>query len=447
MRRFRVYLSLLLVLYGCGSEEGFDENQIAPRGFLRIVHAIPEAPEISSTLQIQRLGTLDYGEFSTNIAVLPDIDREFNLTYYDGDSVQDLLTDTLHVEIDYLVTVVIAGTMAEPQLIIVEDPSPVIEEGSEDSELLIVHASSQAPSSIDLFLTTGDDPPAEPRTQLSHFQATEKIVVPPNAAYRLRYASTGTDDILWDSGEFEIMAQTQGLMLITDHSGPGSHSGRILPLASQNTLSFPSEELPSAARFANMMADAPDEVDFYINDQLTETGIQFQETGGFHDYASAEIITVKVTETDTPENVYLERQITLHSGNWHTITIYGPLDDARIALSLDHFRRIQNRVTLSLNNYSPSLGNLNAYVVPPGENYTDLTPINLLLGTSNSGILYANDYDLTITPADSQTIDSGPHPLSMPERGIYRVDITDSSGGGRPSIIVTGDDFTTPSGP
>ena len=447
MRRFRVYLSLLLVLYGCGSEEGFDKNLIAPRGFLRVVHAIPEAPEISSTLQIQRLGSLDYGESTENIAVLPDIDREFNVTYFDGDSVQDLLTGTLHVDIDYLVTVVITGTMAEPQLIIVEDSSPGIEEGSNDSEILIVHASSQAPSTIDLFLTTGEDPPAEPRTQLSRFQATEKIVVPPNAAYRLRYADTGTDDILWDSGEFEIMAQTQGLLLIADHYGPGRRSGRILLISSQNTLLFPSEELPSAARFANMMADAPTEVDFYINDQLTETGFEFQETGGFHDFASAETISVKVTGTGTPENVLHESEILLHSGTWHTVTIYGPHDDARIALSLDHFRRIQSRVTLSLNNYSPSLGDLNAYIVPPGGNYTDLTPVNLLLGTSYSGILRANDYDLTITPADSQTVDSGPHPLSMPDRGIYRVDITDSTGGGRPSIIVTGDDFTTPSEP
>ncbi len=444
MRRFCAVLTFLLVLSGCGSEEGFDERaQLPPAGFLRVIHAMPHAPDIAAEYQAQFLGSLGFGQPLAFQAVLPNLERTLRITYFDGTSAQHLISETFRVDVNHEVTVVVVGSLDAPDLIII-DNAPITTDTS-DVAVQIVHASSRTPESLAFYLSSDGEQPTSPTSQVDQFGVSATIPTPPGEGYSLRATAVGSEETLYDSGDFVLIADIRPIFIVLDHFGPGGQTFRVASATDDGVFPFPLERLDSAARFANLVADSGP-LDFYIDGELVNSGFEYQKIGGFHDLSRDEH-TIVVTPAGEPLTVILDAVTTLESGSHHTLSVIGPVAEPVLAQSFDEFRRIEFRATLTVGDYSPTLNNLDVYVVPSGEDFLLAFPLVMALGQSDSQVFTPDEYDLVVTAAGSVVIDSGPHPLSLSGNGMYRIYVADAIGGGSPTIIVQGDDFAPPFDP
>ena len=98
MKRVWTVLSLLLVLGGCGSEDGFTEQDLRiPSGFVRVIHAMVDAPRLTIEIQTQRLPKLNFGESIPYQPAIPEIDRDLDISFFNGVDETSVLTRTINI--------------------------------------------------------------------------------------------------------------------------------------------------------------------------------------------------------------------------------------------------------------------------------------------------------------------------------------------------------------
>ena len=129
MKRICLILPLLLLIIGCGNESGFNEQDLRiPSGFVRVVHAMPDAPRLVTKIQAQRLPSLNFGESTPYQPTIPEIERKLEISFFDGSSETTIATRAISVPNEHLFTVIIAGTMAAPEIIIFSNERPTSKE-------------------------------------------------------------------------------------------------------------------------------------------------------------------------------------------------------------------------------------------------------------------------------------------------------------------------------
>ena len=112
-------LSIFLVS-ACGDDPGFIPEP-APAGLLRIVSTVPDSPVLTAEYEIQRVGSVTFGSATSFTEVLPEVSRELKFSFNSNGALTLLASQTVRVEVDHLVTAVISGTMAAPEIIIIDD--------------------------------------------------------------------------------------------------------------------------------------------------------------------------------------------------------------------------------------------------------------------------------------------------------------------------------------
>ncbi|HAK51087.1 MAG TPA: hypothetical protein DCM54_04165 [Gammaproteobacteria bacterium] len=444
MKRVWAVLSLLLVLSGCGSEDGFNEQDLRiPSGFVRIVHAMADAPGLTVEIQAQRLPRLDFGEATSFQPALPDIDRDLDITFFNGVDDTSVLSQTINIPNGRLFTLIIGGTLAAPEL------TTIINEQAESGDnvtVQIFNGSVNTSGSYDVFLTSGDEVATAPTAQLSQFQVSQPLSRAPASDYRIQFSETGSDEILWDSGAFEIFdGSANPLFVILDNFGTGPNQVRIVGF-DNTTISFPEDQTPSAVRVAHMIADDVP-LDLFIDSQLVAQAISFQEVSEIQDITPGEKVFSAV-RTDDPENVILEQSIIITPGNYHTLAAFNTADDPLTAINVDQFRRVDQAMTLGISAFSASAGPINIYLIRSGENREEFGPVSQRsYGETLTFTIPENDYDLFINAAQTNSEVAGPLQIPAASRGLYRVYVTDQVGGGSPVQLVVGDDLNPPFDP
>ncbi|MDZ7686446.1 MAG: hypothetical protein U5O39_16825 [Gammaproteobacteria bacterium] len=114
-----VVAALMLLIAGCGSEEGFDQDNIqVPAGFIRTVNAISDSPTLTVQVGTQSPQRLGYGQSSPFATSLPDLPLPMDVTLFSRNETVDLISDEpLFVSVDEELTVILAGSLDSPQLI------------------------------------------------------------------------------------------------------------------------------------------------------------------------------------------------------------------------------------------------------------------------------------------------------------------------------------------
>ena len=444
MKRVWAVLSLLLVLSGCGSEDGFNEQDLRiPSGFVRVVHAMVDAPGLTVEIQAQRLPRLNFGEASSFLPALPDINRDLDITFFNGIDDTSVLSQTIYIPNGRLFTIIIGGTLAAPEL------TTIINEQTETGDnvtVQIFNGSVNTSDSYDVFLTSGDEVATTPTTQLSQFQVSQPLSRAPASDYRIQFSETGSDEILWDSGAFEIFdASANPLFVIIDNFGTGPNQVRIVGF-DNTTISFPEDQTPSAVRVAHMIADDVP-LDLFIDSQMVAQAISFQEVSEIQDITPGEKVFTAV-RTDDPENVILEQTIIVTPGNYHTLAAFNTADDPLTAINIDQFRRVNQAMTLGISAFSASVGPMNIFLIRSGENRDDFGPVDQRsYGETLTFTIPENDYDLFINAAQTNVEVAGPLRIPAASRRLYRVYVTDQVGGGSPVQLVVGDDLNPPFDP
>jgi len=430
MKRVWIVLSLLLVLGGCGSESGFTENDLRiPTGFLRVVHAVPDSPNLRVELQTQSFGILNFGEGTSFQPVLPEINRTLAISVFNGTEFTTVSEETINIALDQAVTVVIAGTLAAPQLFFFEEPSVI------DGNIPIrFFNATSSPEAYDIYLTQDDEPAISPTAQLSQFEDS-KVEREPAENYRLRFANADSSDILWDSGIFGILEGSTAVILLIDNFGSSPNAVRML---SADFTSFPEDQTPGALQLAHMIPDAVSLIDIYLDGELMAEELDYLDVTEYHDIAPGAKL-VKVTEAGLPENIINESTLFITAGEFQSITAVNLLAVAAITSNREELRRVPGSMTLTISNFATPLSFANMFLISPGEDYRDFNPFFQFRSNDTLNVAVPQgDYDMVFTDQGNNEIIRTTLPAA--ESALYRIYLTDTPGGGLPiEFLLRGD--------
>ena len=148
-----IVLLSVLGLSGCGSDPGFDKHAASPSGLVRVIHAVPDAPLLVAEFGKQSLGQINYGESGAITRVIPDLSRETTISFVEQNKLTELTTIDVLVPQSQLITLIITGTMAEPEIIQVNELRGDSTENETNAEFSFVHAAAKGPEEIQLTLT------------------------------------------------------------------------------------------------------------------------------------------------------------------------------------------------------------------------------------------------------------------------------------------------------
>ena len=442
MKYFLAVCALLTIFFlsGCGSEDGFT-NQPAPAGLLQVLNAIPDSPGLIVNYENQNVGFIDFGKSTGLIEVLPLVTRSLRITTNENQTETLLVSGDVRIPVDNLLTVVIAGTMTSPELILIEDVPPEYADDGTISKLRFIHAATSVQTSVDFHLTENDAPAGEPTASVPINSVTELISIEASETVRLRAFDT-TGDALWDSGSFLLSASTSQMFVLLDYFGPGDSKVRAVSMTSSAAENFPNEVITSSSRYANMISDRT-AVDFYLGGTLMAEDMLFGDVDTYQNLVAGEY-DIMVTTANDINDVIAETTFTAESGQFHSIIATGVGDSNAVLGIQDDLRRGSSRARVAFTNTSPAVGNVDLYMLTTGQSVDDQRAHILSLVSPGSSDVRVSEgtYDLVLTTAGTNTIVFGPEQISVNNNSLYRIYFTDSAGGGEPVLTLPGDEFS-----
>ena len=136
--------ALIFLLTACGEDPGFDKFAASPSGGLRFINAINDSPSLIVEFGQQSIGSVAFGDMSAVTNVIPDLDRATTINYIKSNQLETISTFTSSVAENQLKTLILVGTMTDPQVIeVIEDITPP-DETDTTTTLLIAHAASNS---------------------------------------------------------------------------------------------------------------------------------------------------------------------------------------------------------------------------------------------------------------------------------------------------------------
>jgi hypothetical protein len=430
----------IFLVSACGSDPGFIP-QPAPSGFLRVVNTVSDSPLLIVDYELQRIGTVNFGNSTGVDRVLPEVTRELKFSFNTNGVLTLLASELVRIEVDHLTTAVISGTMAAPEIIIIDNAPNTFDETTTIAELRFVHGASNITSDVDFHVTADDAAAGAPLATVAANTASSLIPFESLSNSRLRVFNPGNTVPLWDSGSFVTNAATRPLYVLLDYFGPGDAIVRSISIGLAGSLIFPNEVLPGAVSFSNMISDRGP-VDVYLDNVLQAEDLLFGDVGDYIELAGREY-EYKLTTANVIDEVIVESSVTLINGIFQTIAATG-IDETNATLfTVDDLRRVANRATFSTVHSAPSLGTVDVYVLPPGESVSNNFPVlvQLQFGGDTTLNLFEGTYDLFVTESTTKTIVLGPERINVNANAIYRINLADAIGGGEPAQIIFGYDF------
>ena len=432
-------LLTLCSISGCGSEEGFIPEP-APSGLLRVLNAIPDSPPLKLNYENQPLGFVEFGTSTPFTQVLPEVNRSLRVSFIDDRTEKPLVSSQVRIPLDNLLTAIIAGTMANPEILLIEDVPPVFEEGNTISELRFAHVATTTTSTVNFHLTD-DDAPAGPATaSVSNNTSSELLTIESTENALLRVFSSEAL-ALFDSGTFVFSASTRPLLVLLDYFGPGSEQVRVVSVAGA-TSNFPNEVITSSVRYGNMISDRT-AVDMYLDGNLVADALLFGDVGNYQNLDAGDY-TVTVTTANDIEDIITEQPFTAASGQFNTVIATGVGQTNNTLDSKDDLRRVPSRANVVFSNVAPAAGTVDLYILTPGQTVSNILPTIQNLNLTNSEDIRVNPgtYDIVLTQGGTSTVIFGAEQINVSPNGLYRLYFTDSAGGGEPIQVILGDDFT-----
>ncbi|MEX2488576.1 MAG: DUF4397 domain-containing protein [Pseudomonadales bacterium] len=431
-----LFASVFLV--SCGSEDGFETAPTPPRGFLRMVNAVPDSPALRFIVEEREEATLRFGEASQFAGVLPDVPLDFSVTYFDDGTSVQLITDQFAIAPDGDFTAVVTGTLDSPRLILIDNSPVDFADDTNESEIQFAHAAANGPDSVDIFVSEQ----SEPNSVLGFGEATAVQTLSANVEAEINVHSPGETEALWSSGPFAFSAATRQLLLLVDYFGPGDTPVRMLAIGQNGARPFPEEDLPAALRVANMIPDRGP-LDVTVDSNLVAENIDFTDVTDHIELTSGEL-PIRVTPTGQPDTIVFEGDSEVVTGQFQTLTVAGLDTDTEVSVSEDNARRLSLGATISVSHSSPGVEDetLDVYLLEQGQEVTDTRPdLSLNFLVTGTVLVDPGSFDLVVTTSGTDDIIFGPQRIDLVRNGIFKVFIHDTPGGGTPVQITLGDDF------
>lgn len=446
-------LCIFTFLSGCSSSD--DSDPAAPVsniGFVQFVNLVPDAPMLFSKANDKNLQSASFAQASTRGKMEASSSYDLDVFYRDyASALQSLVANqTLNIVAEADTTILLTGAFASPTVIQIENPEQNITEGADLAEIQFIHASTLTTGSIDVYLTAPTDSltGATPKATLALQEFSTLTEIDSTVEYRIRITEAATLNLLWDSGTFSLNRLSRNLIAVLDYFGPGTGTQnlRAIKIDPNGNSEFPAENLVSGFRFTNTISDSIS-VDLYFGSTAGTplfTAVPFGATTAYLTLpAGAQ--NVNVTPVGLTTTFLFEKSIGLIAGEFRNMVAAGNTYDSSVGgrLLLEENRRIATENRLRLVQASSSIGEIDFYLLAPGQNINDANPEfgSLLFMENGVSSLKEGTYDVVITPAGKKTFLLGPQRITILNSGIYSIVISDPPGGGTPIQIILGDDF------
>lgn len=450
------------LLAACGGGSGGDDRAPAASAGVRVFNAIPDSPALRAEIDGELLANVSFGQASPLSAISRGA-HQFEVFYTLPDGSQEEVMETLRISAasGRDVSLILSGPMEAPSAIVLDARQTTLT--SPRAELHLAHAAT-GHERLDFHVTAADAEltASTPLVTLDFGEGSDVSMLD-GGEFRLRVTPEGDDEVLFDSGPFELAPLTRRLLVAVDYFGPGEQDMRVVRVSPNAAATFVDEQLPAAVRLVNLVYDLP-AVDAYLADEPAQAApaaalaaapaaapdypaVPFGADSGFREYPAGAREVAVTMEADASA-VLLSASAQLVPGEYRTLVVTGSqvFQNVRGRLVADGQRRVATQAALRVVHGAPSAGEVDFYLLAPEQPVADGTPDfrDLTLLTNGLVEVEPGQYDLTFTRADEETVLVGPERVRLEEGGVYTVFLFDASGGGTPTQLLLADDFAVP---
>ena len=429
-------ISSLFLITSCGDDEGFTPGPI-PSGGLVIVNAIPDSPELSAITNNSLSGALNYTESSIRNSVLPQIPLDFSVRFINSDTQQTLLENSLTIEVGFTQTIVLTGTLANPNQVIMVDPPFEFADGTTDTRIRFLNATSNITNAtVNLTNPNGSDA----TITLPNGQPTEFITTTAGSDVEIVVTDTDTSAVLWTSGTFPLSAAGDRLFILADYFGPGDETVRMFSANDPSGTSlFGNEALDTAMRFSNQVANQG-ALDYRINGDVLAT-LNFGEISDYVDVPAGDV-TLSITPAGDPTTELTSVVRTIFAGLFYIASGSATETATGSSLFIEDARRVSTQARVNVTKLAPSVDGIDIYFLDPGAAIGGLPGVSGIQDFNTAALnVPAGSFDLVFTETGTTNVLLGPTRIDLELGGIYSFQITDAAGGGEPIQLRLFDDF------
>ncbi|MEZ5560000.1 MAG: DUF4397 domain-containing protein [Pseudomonadales bacterium] len=457
--------ALTLGLAACDAAKNDDTRGAKPPdptrdyGILGFVNAMPDAPPLLLVYRGTNGGggttQLSFGQAVQESTIVGGYLVQVSYVDANGDVVvvyENTSDDTLKLFADDETTVVLSGTLADPQAFLVEnteylygvelpsDPNLI----DEPPEVQFINT-VQGHGALDIYLTASaaDLAAATPAATLDYQGISTLSVVTPGTDYRLRVTPSGDPaTVLYDSGTFEIASTSRTLFAAFDYFGPGTDDVRVKILRG-GIVVFPNEPIDHVVRATDVVADVA-AVDVYLGDIAGAPDFAAVGFGTRSDYLAVPggTYSVNVTPAGVPSEVLFNGSLAFAPGDASSLYFSGLQSDPANSDALnvkavgfpEDNRPIPGFSQVQVVHGAATASTVNIYLLRPGETTDGQIPdfLQLQFGGSSNTAVGSGDYDVLVVNAADDTPLIGPDRVTLAEDTIYTLVLRDTAGGGAP---------------
>ena len=448
-------VTLSVFLIGCDAKSNDEKRAQAvfdptpDAGDLGFVHALADGPDLRIVFAGSNGGSdqfeLGFGQARQASQLVGGYNVQ--VTYTDaGGSTVTLLErvgdNNIKLFPDDEITVVLAGTLADPKIFLVENPEYLygIEDPAniqESPQIQFMHTVSGR-GTLDFYLTgSGDDLAGATPVTLSFGAVSALQDIDAGSAYRVRVVPAGQPDtVLYDSGSTAFNTNTRALLGAFPYFGPAAAQLRLKRIRNV-AAAFPNEPYPAWYRATHLVADVP-ETDLYLGATSGTPVLSAQPFAQVSPYQQRArgTVTTNLTVAGSPGDVLFSDALGLQAGDATSIFVAGLRADADTnpigIAALEDIRAIPGYAQVRAVHGSPSGVPLNVYLLRPGETTSGKEPLLALeYGGTRSRTVGAGDRNLVVESTGGSVL-IGPERITLSETSSYTLLLTDAPGGGSP---------------
>ena len=411
-KKFALICALFLCatqLSGCGSDPGFNEDTdfVVDEGSAQFINLMSNSPNLTILHGLSR--TSVRFPFTSPVELRAADNYDWEIVYLNDpnefNSANQIVVaegnDQL-VKKDSLSTFLIMGTIAQPNVQIVDHEVLPQSERPEGEAQLWFANNANTFAMVDIFITAFglDIGNLAPTVTLNYGSSSDLIPVISGPDKQIRVKVTNTGRLIFDSGPIELPDKSNELFAIVDDFGPNKdeHVNVIRTLSAARTIIADASQ-PSRARIANFSQFEA------LSASLDD--VQFDEVNrlGFSDYSEISTGNKQLIVKDA-ETVLEQSAQSGFDGNFKTVYIFSNESEERNQVTkslsvVDDNRPVIDRAIFSFANGGNEA--IDLYAVEPGDGIDDQRPLlnDFGFGASEALEVLARPSDLVIANQES----------------------------------------------
>ncbi|MCH9693596.1 MAG: DUF4397 domain-containing protein [Gammaproteobacteria bacterium] len=421
------WLAAIFLLAGC--PDSSNTETVTGEGSIQALHAVPNLGSVSFMIEETLLSTLTYKQ-SSGITEFDNLEYTFRFdVLLPGDEdVTTLASSLLTVDDETEYTFILAGSVAEPEIIIWEqfgrDWIDEIDTAVENDTTVTVmevsfgNLASQL-GTVDVYLeATGTSPEfASPRTTIGYADLKTAIELP-SAEYQLVLTPVGEpDNIIFASDPIFIDAATSNMLTIMDDAGATTAPFSVRWIGTSLGIDLYDINLLSELSVVHG-ALGTGSVDVVSGGNFGAPLVEDLEYANSSTGITVDPGTLNINVTPAGnQGVFLaERAFEITKGSFNRLYLVGLPGDVQAALFAENRQPIDTHARFQLFQGATRFAAVDVYIVATDVDISLIGPSfsTMIYGTSTGHVTVAPDeYNLVVTEAGTKNIIGGPYLLNL----------------------------------